>query len=763
MADIQETTDALGSLGTQYIISPGDRFLGDISPSEDRDFLRADLDLGFGYFFRMSGAGGAGSLNSNFLNLFNDAGAYLKNSGNNNSQTAILDVTPSETQTYFIDANPVGSPTGSYQLELIQEIANGLTTNVMLGGGETIFSQIDYDGDRDFFEVELEVGSGYFFRMSGAGGVGSLNSNFLNLFDDAGAYLKNSGNNNSQTAILDVSPSETQTYFIDANPVGSPTGAYKIEMIEEISNSLATDSTLANGQLVESSIDYDSDRDFFEISLNTGVSYLFQMAGDGGVSSLNNNFLNLFDGAGAFLDDSGNNNQTVASIIYTPTVAGTYYLDANPVGSPTGDYKIGYIEEVSNTFGSATVELSTTAPVVSELDYETDIDVFRMTLEAGAIYTVTMAGDGGPGAIGRTDMRIYDGDRNLLRDVDTNTSSNDITFLANEGGLYYVAVGSNFSGTYSLNLTSSSGTGGNDTLIGTDGSDTLLGLGGDDRLEGGDGNDRLEGGAGDDGLLGGDGNDTLLGGDGDDNMAASSGDDSLLGGAGDDQMGGGLGDDTMDGGADDDRMGGGQGDDVMSGGAGDDTVNGGAGNDVLDGGAGNDVMGASFGNDTVTGGDGNDDMGGGAGQDVIEGGAGNDSAGGGEGNDTIDGGSGDDFLAGGGRDDDIMGGTGDDTINGGAGNDTMSGGSGADVFVFNAFAAGEADLITDFEDGSDMFRMSGVTGEPGSGLQGRVDALGITDVTLDGQAGVSMSYDGQTITVLGVAAADLGLEDFSFF
>ncbi len=302
------------------------------------------------------------------------------------------------------------------------------------------------------------------------------------------------------------------------------------------------------------------------------------------------------------------------------------------------------------------------------------------------------------------------------------------------------------------------GTEGNDTLTGTTGADTLNGLGGNDRLEGGDGDDELNGGDGDDGLLGQGGNDTLNGGDGNDNLSASDGDDVLNGGEGDDRMGGGLGNDLMNGGTGNDFMGGGFGDDRMGGGDDNDVVNGGAGDDSLEGGAGNDTMGASFGNDTVSGGAGNDDMGGGTGRDLITGGAGNDSVGGGEGDDSIEGGAGDDFLAGGGRNDFIDGGAGDDDINAGDGDDTMTGGTGADQFIFNSFKDGDIDVITDFEDGLDTFRMTGVDNAPGSGLAGKVAALNITDTDL----GVSMSYDGHVIEVLGISASDLTLDDFTF-
>ena len=83
---------------------------------------------------------------------------------------------------------------------------------------------------------------------------------------------------------------------------------------------------------------------------------------------------------------------------------------------------------------------------------------------------------------------------------------------------------------------------GHDTLIGGDGDDTISGDGGsgyagNDTLFGDAGNDDLRGRDGNDILEGGTGNDTLDGGPGDDTLDGGTGDDTLVGGTGDDIYG----------------------------------------------------------------------------------------------------------------------------------------------------------------------------------------------------------------------------------
>jgi Ca2+-binding RTX toxin-like protein len=286
-------------------------------------------------------------------------------------------------------------------------------------------------------------------------------------------------------------------------------------------------------------------------------------------------------------------------------------------------------------------------------------------------------------------------------------------------------------------------------IVGTDGDDSLIGTVNDDTLAGGAGNDNIDSGGG-----------------GNNRISGSDGNDTLFGGPGDDSIGGGLGNDTIFGNDGNDTLGAGVGNDFVSGGNGNDVVAGGAGDDTLEGGEGNDSMSGSFGNDLIFGNGGNDDIGGGSGRDTIDAGDGDDRVGGGEGDDSIDGGAGHDFLAGGGRNDTIDGGTGNDTINGGAGNDVMTGGAGADVFVFSSFFDGEADVITDFEDGIDRFfirRFDPDTGlqnidNGGNGLAGFVTAMNIIDT----DAGAQMTVNGNTILVEGITAAQLTLDDFTF-
>lgn len=357
---------------------------------------------------------------------------------------------------------------------------------------------------------------------------------------------------------------------------------------------------------------------------------------------------------------------------------------------------------------------------------------------------------------------------------------------------------------------------GDDTLGGFTGDDVLNGGGGRDTLNGGSGNDQLSGDADNDVLNGGAGDDILSGSSGNDELNGAAGADLLTGGTGADTLNGGADADTLNGGADNDVLNGGAGADVLIGGSGVDTasylgtdaavtvnlatgagiggfaegdtlagienvqagnhndtligdgvanlLNGGGGDDFLEGGAGDDVLQGSSGADEMYGGDGSDNVAGGTGDDVIGGGAGHDILNGGSGADVIDGDGGDDHLLGG-QDNDVLrggngsdrleGGQGDDLLDGGAGSDVLAGGAGSDLFDFSG--AWGQDIIADFEAGSVLSDKIVFSKADFSSYSVMLASA------VDTEAGVVITAsDGRTVTLTGVAKADLRPNDFTF-
>ena len=349
------------------------------------------------------------------------------------------------------------------------------------------------------------------------------------------------------------------------------------------------------------------------------------------------------------------------------------------------------------------------------------------------------------------------------------------------------------------------GSQGDDTIIVSGGSNLVDGQGGNDTIDAGGGSDTVLGGAGNDHILYtiGNGTDTMDGGDDEDTLTitgtAAANTLSVLflngslvsvaGGlvsniehveldllAGNDTLNYGL---SLTGVTVDLTAGTASGFDSI---AGVENVTGGLADDVITGGAGANSLNGSTGDDRFVAviGDGNDSVNGGIGADTYDlsgttAGAtvtttnatsaqiGTDTLNsieniiGSQGNDNINVNGGANTIDGQGGNDTINAGGGVDIIIGGAGNDTITGGAGNDVI---RFALGfDDDTIIGFDSdpagGQDRLSLGASLGINAGNFAGNVAIAAQGANTL-------ITIGGDTITLLGVAAATVTIDDFAF-
>lgn len=278
-----------------------------------------------------------------------------------------------------------------------------------------------------------------------------------------------------------------------------------------------------------------------------------------------------------------------------------------------------------------------------------------------------------------------------------------------------------------------------DNFVGREYAERVDGLGGNDVLNGGAGADVLNGGDGDDRVNGGDDDDRLTGGAGDDLMDGGLGTDNLTGGAGADFLHGRNGDDTLDGGAGADTLVGGDGIDVAT----YRLSSAGVEIDLASGVHTGDAAGDTFNSIeyfVLT--NHNDSIVGSAASDIVRGMAGDDVLSGGDRHDGLNGGDGNDVL---------KGDAGRDVLQGESGHDVLYGGADADKFWIASTGSGH-DLIGDFQNGLDKIRITGVAG---------VDDVADLAIGMNGSGDALITFpDGSTITVAGVAAAEIEATDF---
>lgn len=195
--------------------------------------------------------------------------------------------------------------------------------------------------------------------------------------------------------------------------------------------------------------------DFFSINVVAGVTYSVSLRGIG-ADPIVDPFLALFNESGTLIASDDDGGVGINSLFtFTATATGTYTLGAAAFGANDyGDYVIDIhrqtADSVPDTFaGAVAIGVGTTSGFI---ETSNDTDTYKITLEAGKVYTFQLAGGADystdPTAIptGELDtiLALYraDGTRVALNDdiAFPNDISSGLTFIPQESGTFYVDV-----------------------------------------------------------------------------------------------------------------------------------------------------------------------------------------------------------------------------------------------------------------------------------------------------------------------------------
>ena len=554
---VQETLDAANGLGTTYGFDATNLFHGELSSNYDEDWIRAALEANYGYVVRLTGDGSATSISDSYLYLRTANGDGITYDDNSSSSTAIVSTTTTSAGTYYAqvgdDNRSYNGEAGSYNVELIREIATGLGTRETLEVDEVQNSTIEYDNDEDWFRLELEANYGYVVRLTGDGSATSISDSYLYLRTANGDGITYDDNSSSSTAIVSTTTTSAGTYYAqvgdDSYNYNGRAGSYNVELIREIASGLGTRESLTLGETESSAIEHWTDSDWFAVELVAGESYTFRLTSDGTANGITEATLGVHSTNGDSLTYS-NSSTPSATIYYQATYSGVHYLRSGSEGSSyngsPGNYEISAFADVPGTYDGAIVG-GFGEFYEGRVSYEDDLDSFSFDLRSGQTYDVFLTGAGLEDGISTARVEHWDGGRSaesifssrsdtLISEVTTSYSDEYNFFVGNSDGNdrgvgnYHFAVLQSWSGDTGRNVLRGSNV--SESIHGLGGKDRLVGRGGDDVLSGEGGKDRLFGGGGADYLLGGSRNDKLSGGKGSDVLIGGTGDDRLVGGGG---------------------------------------------------------------------------------------------------------------------------------------------------------------------------------------------------------------------------------------
>lgn len=448
-------------------------------------------------------------------------------------------------------------------------------TNVgELQPGHTVSGTVGGADAGDLIRISLAYGTPYTFQLTGAG------VSFALLDDGTDTGASSAANSLSFTA---THPSDNYNILVTG------TGSYTLTMAGLAADYLPDHDSGAMDQAAELEIGTSvtgvingsgrsGETDYFAFQGVAGQSYSFEMLQQmSPFGSTSGGYLQVFDAAGNNV--SGSNWSASAwddgaTITFSPTQTGTYYLSAETYFGYWGAYSVA-----SRPDGAAPASVAAGIDSISMLqDGDVQQATVRVVLDALAAAPVTGT------------IRLFAVDQDYSRSavevevpfsVAAGASHVDVTldvgitqqfaeqtvFVASLAEVDGAGISRGFraSDPYASGdpLPDLLADGSGNLLLGTEAGDRINGLAGDDQIYGLGGRDILRGGTGNDSLISGGGNDVLRGGGGRDSLTGQAGRDLLLGNGGRDRIDGGAGRDRLDGGAGNDRLTGGAHSDVF--------------------------------------------------------------------------------------------------------------------------------------------------------------------------------------------------------
>ncbi|MBM1633933.1 pre-peptidase C-terminal domain-containing protein [Sulfitobacter mediterraneus] len=401
---------------------------GHIDFEGDRD--RFSVDLNAGDFYALTVIGTSGISDPSLIGVFDIEGEMVAGTADGDDNPIPDGIVPifsvEATDTYQVEIGSHGPQGGGYRVELINlgteddYLPGPFATQFgNIAAGQTEVGSIESAGDTDRFLATLEAGKLYTISLQGSDSAGGTLSDpaLLGVYDPLNQLVSGSNDDNSGTGtdalVASLNVSADGVYEIEVGSIlQGATGSYSLSLIEDgfIDDFLpgGTASQLGNVAADNSAtgaIEFDTDRDRFQVSLEAGLVYEITVSGDsgGGGSLPDPELFGLFDLENNLVsgtaDDNSGTGQDAASAPFTVGSDGTYEIE---VGSHldigTGDYTVavntlGAVDDYlpgsfADVFGALTVD----TPALGTIETAGDRDRFDVTLLAGVEYAISLEG-----------------------------------------------------------------------------------------------------------------------------------------------------------------------------------------------------------------------------------------------------------------------------------------------------------------------------------------------------------------------------------
>jgi hypothetical protein len=232
--------ETVNTAGTRQVLEIGGETFGAIDYGGDSDWIKVDLEAGYGYYFLVEGDGSNQAVGARDLRLLTAGGAQVDR--DTGAADVFVRTDTSAAGTYFLDMRGASSGvTGGYRITAVQEEAGSAATRETLVMGGTEEGRIDYYNDRDWYKASFEANQTILISTAGFGTT-PVGTHTIVLRDASGAVVAQAlaapGTNQ-----LTVTIPASGDYYIDIG--GSGTGDYRLTLEDGIRTGTWRDETLS--------------------------------------------------------------------------------------------------------------------------------------------------------------------------------------------------------------------------------------------------------------------------------------------------------------------------------------------------------------------------------------------------------------------------------------------------------------------------------------------------------------------------------------
>lgn len=317
------------------------------------------------------------------------------------------------------------------------------TGKLAIGGRQT--GNFESGTDFDWFAVTLQAGQRYLFSLKSTGVV-PFSTGYtvyaLGLYDAAGNQVSQfQPGTYSEPPVLAFTAASSGTYYLSAGSVYGWYGVGSYEVWADLRTGpddrpgdTSTRDQLARDGSISGSFEVAGDRDWIRFEATAGVAYRFTTEGpEPGVPGSSPytyaSEIHIRDSQGNLVATNGGR--------FQPEAGGTYYLDL--LGLTAGNYKLtnnsvndDYLQ-TNGTHGAIPVGALATGTV----QFDGDVDRFRLVLDKGVSYTLTLNA-----APNLYNLSLYDAAGTLVDSYGGNTNAGSMRMVvrAPESGAYYLDV-----------------------------------------------------------------------------------------------------------------------------------------------------------------------------------------------------------------------------------------------------------------------------------------------------------------------------------